>query len=241
MFKSSILVAIISFFCGYFISNWFKNDDTENNLSRTENQKKTQDFNIANEEESSLFSNLGHLNSSEIIKISKQNQEKITEILNTLPESKIDHYLNQAFLGESLEGIVDKRKFSARLVEELNQTKDESNSLSGKIYISDSSEFTGQNKPLNDVYKQQYIYAHFDTFGKTPPNAQVFVKWINQDTDETILFTPKRILENSHQNWVSALPEGGWKPGTYNVKFYQMTDSLTPIAQSSYTIRSILQ
>jgi hypothetical protein len=53
-----------------------------------------------------------------------------------------------------------------------------------------------------EIYAKQPLYAHFDTFGKVPPNVQVMVRWTQRDTGEILLFTPRKVSENQ-QNWVS--------------------------------------
>lgn len=227
----------MSFTLGY-ITSTFSSQASDHSQASNQNQHKPPS-------ESGLLSQLGddfnQVNASNMVMISQQNQNKILDIINNLPQSKIDNYLEQAFPEQNLDGIRDKKQFAERLIEEMNQDKDESKTLSGKIFMSTNNSTTGSSSPLNQVHEQQFIYAHFDTYGKVPPNTQVFVKWINQDTQEIVLFSPKYIVENSQQNWVSAVPAKGWKAGTYDVKFYQMTDSLTPIAQSSYTIQSVLK
>lgn len=233
----TIIIAFMSFTLGYITSTFSSQAPSHSQPTNQNQQNPTA--------ESGFLSQLGgefdQVNSSNVVTLSQQNHNKILEILNNLPQSKIDTYLEQAFPEQNLDGIRDKKQFAERLIEEMNQDKDESKTLSGKVFISSNQSISGASAPLNEVHEQQFIYAHFDTYGKVPPNTQVFVKWINQDTQEIVLFSPKYIVENSQQNWVSAVPAKGWKPGKYDVKFYQMTDSLTPIAQSSYTIQSVLK
>jgi hypothetical protein len=232
----TIITAFIFFLAGYFVSNLTHNTPLE---SSSPNLNSANQYNESNGFFEKLDESLNNSNASNITALMQKNQNKILEVLQNLPEKKINHYLEQAFPDQDIDVINDKRKFSERLIEELNQDKDESKTLSGQVYMSMSQSTPRYSESINQVNAQQYIYAHFDTFGKAPPNKQVFVKWINQDTEEVVLFTPKYIVENSTQNWVSAVPPNGWKPGQYSVKFYQMTDSLTPIAQSSYTISSV--
>lgn len=233
----TIIIAMVSFTLGY-VTSTFSSHTSE---STPQSNQQTDPSNTESGLMSQLNHNLNQVNASNVKILSQNNQEKIIEILNNLPESKIDHYLEQAFPEQNFEDIGNKRKFAERLLEEMNQDKDESNTLSGKVLISTNPTVPNASTQLNEVHQQQFIYAHFDTYGKVPPNTQVFVKWVNQDTQEIVLFAPKYIVEDAQQNWVSATPAKGWTPGRYDVKFYQMTDSLTPIAQSSYTIGSVLK
>lgn len=232
----TIIIASVSFFLGYMTSNFSNQTPAYVNPSILEQSAHPESSFITQ-----LGAELGQVNTGNTMSLSQQNQNKILGMLNNLPESKVNNYLEQAFPEQDFQNIKNKKLFAERLIEEMNQDKDESNSLSGKIFISMNETMSEHSNQLNDIHPNQHIYAHFDTFGKVPPNTQVFVKWLNQETQEVVLFSPKYIIENSSQNWVSAVPPNGWKSGTYSVKFYQMTDSLTPIAQSSYTIQSILK
>lgn len=227
------LVALTSFFLGYLTSSAALFSDQNSGLNQT-NSNKVED------PSQDIVTNLNQVDSSNMIQFSQNHKNKIFEILEALPDSKIDSYLTQLFPEQNFDGIDNKKKFSERLVEELDRDYDEAEVLSGKVTISMSADQPYQSATLNQIHEQQYLYAHLDTYGKVPPNTQVFVKWINLDTQEIILFTPKYIVENSQHNWVSAIPTKGWKTGRYAVQFYQMTDTLTPIAQSSYTIHSII-
>lgn len=233
---TTIITAIIFFILGYALANFIQNNTLE---APSQDQNSSSHSTLTSHFIDQLNEEIKSENDSNITALMQNNQNKILEVLQSLPASKINSYLEQAFPEQDIGVINDKRKFSERLLEELNQDKDESSTLTGKVYISLDSNTPTYATPINEVHSQQYIYAHFDTYGKAPPNTQVFVKWINQDTQEIVLFSPKNIIENSQQNWVSAVPAQGWKPGKYDVKFYQMTDSLTPIAQSSYTITSV--
>lgn len=235
---NTIITAFIFFIGGYFLANLTHTPSLETSSPNQNSAHQPLDTRGFIDQ---INDSLNNTNDSNISALMQNNQNKILEVLQTLPEKRINNYLEQAFPEQDIDVINDKRKFSERLIEELNQDTDESNTLTGKVYISMSSETPHSSESINQIHPKQFIYAHFDTYGKAPPNKQVFVKWIHQDTQEVVLFTPKYIIENSQQNWVSAVPAQGWVPGTYSVKFYQMSDSLTPIAQSSYTIQSVLK
>jgi len=102
-------------------------------------------------------------------------------------------------------------------------------------------EYGGENVLPRDIYKGQQLFAHFDTLGKTPSNEQVFVRWSNQTTGEVLFFMPQRVSAQREKNWVSFNPVAGWKPGHYDVKYYQMNDQLEPIAQTSFYIQNVFQ
>ncbi|ALH95379.1 hypothetical protein [Acinetobacter equi] len=232
-----IFIALIAFIVGYVISNLkstYENQTYSSHLEQQTSEKQTnqisENFNIP-------------LVNSETpnISLSKINQEKLLTLLQDVPSDQLENYLKRAFPEQDLQYIKDKKQFSKRLIEELNQNKTSSKKLSGEIVFSTSASLQMDHQPLNNIHAQQFIYAHLNTFGSSPPNTQIFVKWINLDTQDVVLFTPKYIQENSQQNWVSAVPAEGWQNSQYLVTFYEMDDQLNPIAQANYTLSSVIQ
>ena len=177
-----------------------------------------------------------HLLSGDLVKNAKQ-------LIQDMPESQVVHYLTKAFPDTDLSHIQDKKGFSERLLEELSDINQPSSIYpTGLLSVSQSmdSSYLTNSENIANFYKNQQIFAHYDTLGKTARSDQVFVKWINQDSGEVLLFTPQKINKYSDQNWVSYSPPDGWKPGHYAIEYYEFNDRLTPIAKTSYTIRHIL-
>lgn len=173
--------------------------------------------------------------------ISQSDVTDIQHIVAKAPEQTISSYLKKAFPKTDLSGIKDQRQFTNRLIDELSNTDKTENNLLGKLTVSSSQLMPRQSENLEQVYKTQEIFAHFDSMGKFPQDSQVFVRWVNRDTGELLLFTPTMINKASQQNWTSFSPANGWKTGNYDIKYYQMNNSLTPIAQSSFAIKQVIQ
>lgn len=174
---------------------------------------------------------------NKISQVSKMN----AMIAEASPE-EVEYYLNQAFPKADLSLIKDKKKFAQRATEEFAQTKnDEQNDLTGQVIVAIQEQFNGSAQVLQNIHKSQYLFAHLDTFNKIENAHQVFIRWINRDTGEVLFFSPQNITANKAQNWVSFVPEQGWKVGTYDVRYYQMQDDLKPIAQTSYVIESLAE
>lgn len=173
--------------------------------------------------------------------ISQNNISDIQDIVAATPLPTVSSYLNKAFPNSDLSHINDKKKFSNRLIDELSSTNTPEQKLSGQLAISSNELMPRQSEDLAQVYKNQEIFAHFDSMGKFPQDSQVFVRWVNRDTGEILLFTPTMINKASQQNWTSFSPAHGWQAGNYDVKYYQMDDNLTPIAQASFTIKQVIQ
>lgn len=241
-FKLNAGIAILAFGLGYFAAQFKANQPldspkTPESTIRNPLEKPSPDNrsdttavlkNIAQAEQTGKL-----INQSNIIDIQK--------IVAKAPEQTINTYLKKAFPKADLSGIQDKKLFTNRLIDELSNSDIQAQNLAGQLAISTNTLMPRQSEDLNQVYKNQEIFAHFDTMGKFPLESQVFVRWTNRDTGEILLFTPTNINAATQQNWISFAPAQGWKPGQYDVKYYQLNNDLTPIAQSSFSIQQVIQ
>jgi hypothetical protein len=90
---------------------------------------------------------------------------------------------------------------------------------------------------LNHQNAKQKLYVHLEVDNDSMDNTgQVLVKWENISTGKTLLFTRKAINESNAQNWVSFVPDDGWRKGEYEVKFFNFSDALLPLSQAKYVI-----
>lgn len=173
--------------------------------------------------------------------LSQATLDKIKVVLSQMPEQEVEHYLSKAFPLSNFGSIQNKKQFAERLLEELSSEDIVSKEdVQGKLVLSRNLSNTLQSENLSQIYRNQQIVAHYDTLGKLSKNDQVFVKWVNKDSGEVLLFTPQPVNSQSDQNWVSYAPPDGWKPGEYAIQYYQVNDTLTPIAQADYTIAQVL-
>ncbi|WP_353167011.1 hypothetical protein [Acinetobacter sp.] len=173
--------------------------------------------------------------------LSQATIEKIKMILNQMPEQEVENYLTKAFPLNDFSSIQNKKQFSGRLLEELSSEAIASKEdMQGKLVLSRNLSNNLQSENMSQIYKNQQIVAHYDTLGKLSKSDQVFVKWVNKDNGEVLLFTPQPVNPQSDQNWVSYAPPDGWKPGEYAIQYFQVDDKLTPIAQADYTIGQVL-
>lgn len=236
-FKLHLVVAICSFGLGCLTAQSFTNISTDHRVNPEKAIVTTQDHKdstVSVIEDIKAYENSGHL-------ITKTNTEKIKALINQNTQGTINSYLKKAFPQADLSTINDQKKFSERLIDELSNTDQSEQNLTGYLTVSSNMLMPGKSENLSEVYKNQEIFAHFDTLGKTPQATQVFVRWVNHDTGEILLFTPTQINAASQQNWISFAPATGWKEGKYDIKYYQMNDELSPIASSSFTISKIIQ
>lgn len=239
MVSKSIYIAttLIAFIGGYFIAD-FKHESsplliaTQNNPSHSQNN---QTFELSSVLNDSTF------DTSPTSSLSETKINQIKELLSNTPENKITDYLAQVFPKQDFENISNKHLFAERLLQELSSEPDLTQQLDGNVTVSTTREFPQQASQFNNIHRYQILFAHFDTLNKTPANSQIFIKWTHQNTNNTILFTPKYVSKQSAQNWVSTTPEKGWEAGNYLVQIYQMNDVLKPIAHTQYFIASVTE
>lgn len=170
----------------------------------------------------------------------KSQYQQVQSLIQQASEQQLAHYLQQAFPDYSFDQIKNKQQFAQQMLNEFVQAKnDPQQQLAGQAYVTDQQVLDSQHVLPREIYAKQPLYAHFDTLGKVPPNAQVMVRWTQRDSGEILLFTPRKVSENQ-QNWVSFYPVSGWKAGHYDVKYYQMNDQMQPIAQTSFYIQQVI-
>lgn len=238
-----ILVGLFCFASGYGIA-LMNTDDGSNNPSHyynkidskvsSENINKSISNNYDDQFNALIAQPNGHV-------LSQVTIDKIKMVLDQMSDKEVAHYLSKAFPLDNFSSIQNKKQFSERLLEELSSEVSVSKEdMQGKITLSRNLSNNLQSENMSQIYKNQQIVAHYDTLGKLSKSDQVFVKWINKDSGEVLLFTPQPVNPQSDQNWVSFTPPDGWKPGEYAIQYYQVDDKLTPIAQADYTIGQVL-
>lgn len=178
-------------------------------------------------------------NQNKIFNTQQVSQEQAKQLINSLPDSQLNDYVNRFIPAKDSELITDKRQFANRAIEELYKQND-NQPLQGQVLLSSSSQMPAQSIDTSTVSKKQKLYAHLNTFGKVPLGANVFVKWVNRNTGEVLLFEKKLIQPYSDTNWVSYQPYDGWQAGSYDIRFYQFTSQLEPFAQLSYDINQVV-
>jgi hypothetical protein len=185
-----------------------------------------------------IRSQLDHLNKKSPNQVAQQlhlTPKDIKSLAQQLPEEELERQL-QLFMPENTLALIsDKKSFALRAIDEAFSTND-SQPLIGQIRITTSSNFNAPTFVGGQLPSHQKLYAQLDTFGKVPATGHVFIRWLHRDSGKILMFQHQRITENRNQNWVSFTPNDGWKSGTYDVKFYEFNNTLSPVAQTSYTV-----
>lgn len=172
--------------------------------------------------------------------INDYSQQQAINIVNDMPDYVLSQYVDKFMAKGSSDVISDKRRFAQRAVEELYKSND-NQPLVGDVKLSLSQVMPPNSLDTSTLNKDTKLFAHLDTDGKAPASPFVFVKWVNNQTGQVLLFEKKNIIADSNQNWVSFKPYDGWTSGSYDIRFYQFTSELQPIAQLTYNIYSVIE
>ncbi len=166
-------------------------------------------------------------------------KQQAKQLIDNMPDYALEQYVNKFMAADASDVIQNKRRFAERAVEELYNEND-NQKLVGNAKVSFDYFMPEVSANTNQVTKFAKIYAHLDTRGEIPTDKYVFVKWINNQTGQVLLFEKKNISANSDHNWVSFIPTEGWQAGSYDVRFYQFNSELQPIAQTTYNIYEVV-
>ena len=172
--------------------------------------------------------------------INDYSQQQAINIVNDMPDYVLGQYVDKFMAKGSSDVISDKRRFAQRAVEELYKSND-NQPLVGDVKLSLSQVMPPNSLDTSTLNKDTKLFAHLDTDGKAPASPFVFVKWVNNQTGQVLLFEKKNIIADSNQNWVSFKPYDGWTSGSYDIRLYQFTSELQPIAQLTYNIYSVIE
>lgn len=229
---------LVCFGLGYLSSVFTATDSTQNNRVIHLPDSATEQNSVANE-----LIDLNNASNSQLAENQakvRDQSEQIHKIIQQASLEKVDEYLTKAFPKANFEQIRDRKKMAQRLVDEFtaNQNDDQEH-LKGRVIVTAQEKSPIQVEDIQDIYPQQQLFAHLDTLNSIENPQQVFIRWINRNTGEVLLFTPQRVSNQNSSNWISFVPPQGWTAGTYDVRYYQMNDDLQPIAQTTFTIRSI--
>ncbi len=172
--------------------------------------------------------------------INDYSQQQALAIVDNMPDYVLGQYVDKFMAKGDSEVIADKRRFAERAVEELYSEND-NQPLVGTIKLSINPDMPSMSLDTSTLNKNVKLFAHLDTAGKVPTSAFVFVKWVNNQTGQVLLFEKKNIVASRNQNWVSFIPYDGWTPGSYDIRFYQFTSELQPVAQLTYNIYDVVE
>lgn len=211
--------------------------DSQNTINQISNPLEELDR-LANANDSETQSIAPKVNSSS--SINDYSEQQALAMVNNMPDYVLGQYVDKFMAKDASDVIMDKRRFAQRAVEELYKSND-NQPLVGTVKLSINPTMPANSLDTATLDKNTKLFAHLDTDGKVPASAFVFVKWVNNQTGQVLLFEKKDIIANSNQNWVSFTPYEGWAVGSYDIRFYQFTSELQPVAQLTYNIYNIIE
>ena len=191
---------------------------------------------VANADGDSRVPNIPELSQSG--SIHDYSQTQALAMVDNMPDYVLGQYVDKFMAKGASSMLTDKRQFAERAIEELYSQND-NQPLTGEVKLSLTPTMPTVSMDTASVGKYDKLFAHLDTHGKTPASPFVFIKWVNNQTGQVLLFEKKDIVANSNQNWVSFKPDDGWQQGSYDIRFYQFTSALQPIAQLTYNIYNV--
>lgn len=224
-------------------NNSFENNSNNSNTTseNTANNTAQQNQQIAKELANKANKDNANNENNKSLNINDYSETQAKQIVKDMPDVVLNQYVDKFMAKDASDVIADKRRFAERAIEELYRPND-NQPLVGSIKISLNQQFPDNTtEEVTKVSKFEKIYAHLDTNGQVPSSPYTFVKWINNQTGQVLLFEKKDIVADSNQNWVSFIPDDGWQVGSYDVRFYQFTSELEPIAQTTYNIYEVVE
>lgn len=88
-----------------------------------------------------------------------------------------------------------------RLVDEFAENKNnDRDDLREQVIVSTQEQSPVQAIELENVYPQQQLFAHLNTLNQVEQTEQVFIRWIDRNTGEVLLFSPQNISQQSSKN-----------------------------------------
>lgn len=165
--------------------------------------------------------------------------KKNENLIDVIPEQQLTEFMGYMLKTEEMQGLDNPRQFAKRFAQELMLDDAPVSQLSqSNIVMSLSSDGTKPSITTFEISPTQKIYAHINVGeGVGLGDERLFVRWVNLDMGDVMLFDRKRVKKNQPNNWVSLKPEGGWKDGNYQVTYYRFDSALTKLATAFYSVQ----
>lgn len=125
--------------------------------------------------------------------INDYSQQQALDIVNKMPDYVLGQYVDRFMAKDASSAIGDKRRFSERAVEELYKENDNQR-LADTVKLSLDAVMPAVSLDTSTISKNTKLYAHLDTGVTVPESPYVFVKWVNNQTGQVLLFEKKILL-----------------------------------------------
>lgn len=143
-----------------------------------------------------------------------------------------------------LENIKDYKGFATRLADVAMQEDAIPENLNDADFVQDITIFFYRNNGYidssSDSFPMSKFHKLYANITADPPLTKFMSKWKNLRTGELIKYQAHGVKGGHALDYTSAIPPAGWQKGKYQVSIYSLDDSLTMLAQKTYTITSIV-
>lgn len=165
-----------------------------------------------------------------------------TAVENMHPD-QLNSYLSKYFERDDLEAIGDHETFAQRLIDlyagEEEQSEEQPVFAKGEIAVSTTKIYPVEKIDFLSIEKNARIYAHLKLDDSASLLTEAFIKWERVGDNKILLFEKKLFNPSSYKNWVSIVPQGGWRDGEYRVSFFHFNAQMTKIASYTYFLNDV--
>ena len=171
------------------------------------------------------------------------NGNNLKTVVETMHPAQLNNYLSKYFDSDDLNKIGDQGAFAQRLIDlysgEEKTLDHQQPTPKGEIAVATTIDYPLEKIDIFSIHKDARLYAHLKLDDSASLLSEVFIKWERVSDSKLLLFEKKLFDSSSYKNWVSIVPQGGWKDGEYRVSFYQFNTQMRKIASYSYFLNDI--
>lgn len=165
-----------------------------------------------------------------------------TAVENMHP-NQLNSYLSKYFERDDLDNISDREAFAKRLIDLYTGEEESSQEQpifgKGEIAVGTTEHYPAERVNIFSIQKNARLYAHLKLDDSASLLSEVFIKWERISDNKLLLFEKKMFDATRHENWVSIIPQGGWRDGEYQVSFYHFNAQMTQIASYTYYLNKV--
>lgn len=163
--------------------------------------------------------------------------------IESMHPDQLNSYLSKYFDREDLNKINDHEAFAQRLIDlyagEEEQSEEQPVFAMGEIAIGTTEHYPAEKVDFFSIEKNARIYAHLKLDDSASLLTEAFIKWEQVGDNKILLFEKKLFNSSSYKNWVSIVPQGGWRDGEYRVSFFHFNAQMTKIASYTYFLNEV--
>lgn len=161
-----------------------------------------------------------------------------TAVENMHPD-QLNSYLSKYFERDDLEAIGDREAFAQRLIDLYTGEEEQPVFAKGEIAVGTTERYPTEKVDFFSIQKNDRLYAHLKLDDSADLISEVFIKWERIADNKLLLFEKKLFDATLYENWVSIIPQGGWRDGEYQVSFYHFNAQMTQIASYTYYLNEV--